>query len=526
MPGATAVILIHVNLLGALARVSGFTFASRVTGLIREFLIARAFGASAATDAFFVAFRIPNLLRRLFAEGAFAQAFVPILAESKNRASAQETQDLIQHTAGALSVALAIVTGLGVLCAPMVIFLTAPGFAQDAGKFDLTVAMLRLTFPYILLVSLTAFAGAVLNTWNRFSVPAATPVLLNLSFIACALWLAPHVDPPAMALAWAVLIGGVAQLALQLPALARLGPLPRLRFNWRHAGVQRILRGMVPALLGVSVAQLSLVINTIIASFLVAGSVSWLYYADRLMEFPAGMLGAALGTILLPSLSKAVADSDASTYSSLLDWGLRLSFLLAVPATLGLALLATPMVTVMYHYGAFSAADVAATRSALMAYAVGLVGLILVKVLAPGFYSRQDIRTPVRIAIFTLVLTQVFNALLVWPLGLGHAGLALAIGLGAIVNASLLWRELARRGHFQARPGWPAFLLRIALANLAMASVLLWLGPPDAHWLALQERPWERALLLGGMVGAGALAYFSALAALGFRPRDFRQVLK
>ena len=510
-----------MNLLGALAKVSGFTLASRITGLIREFLIARAFGASAYTDAFFVAFRIPNLLRRLFAEGAFPQAFVPILAESKNREGDDATRSLIDHAATTLGLVLVAVSAIGIACAPLIIYVSAPGFAASPDKFAVTVAMLRVTFPYIFFMGLTALAGAVLNTWSRFSIPAVTPVLLNLSFIACALWLTPYVDPPAMALAWAVLIGGVAQLALQWPALRRIGHLPRLRFDWGHPGVRRILKAMAPALLGVSVAQISLLLNTIIASFLASGSVSWLYYADRLMEFPTGMLGVALGTILLPSLSKAAADLDDTHYSALLDWGLRLTFLLALPSAVGLAVLSTPLVATLYHYGAFAASDVAATRLALTAYSAGLIGLILVKVLAPGFYARQDIATPVRIAIVCLIATQVMNAVFIWPLE--HAGLALAISLAACLNAGLLWRGLVRRGMYRASPGWPAFLAKLAVAVLLMAAFLAALAPADARWLALQARPLLRVALLGGLVGGGALVYFAVLGMLGFRLADFRR---
>ena len=563
-----------VNLLGALAKVSGFTLLSRITGLAREFLIARAFGASLYTDAFFVAFRIPNLLRRLFAEGAFSQAFVPILAQTKNAADKTgggatdkagnsvvddagndaSVRSLIDHTFGMLALLLAITTLLGVIAAPLIIYVSAPGFAADAPKFAVTVAMLKLTFPYILFISLTAFAGAVLNTWGRFSVPAFTPVLLNLSFIACALWLAPHVEPPVMALAWAVLSGGVVQLAFQWPALRRIGMTPRFRFDWRHAGVRRILRQMGPALFGVSVAQISLLINTIIASFLVSGSVSWLYYADRLMEFPAGMLGVALGTILLPSLSKAAAGAGAipagqtgesaagervvyeavhkaantaareagnNEFSQLLDWGLRLTFLLALPAALGLAMLATPLVSTLYHYGAFAAHDVEQTRVALVAYAAGLIGLILVKVLAPGFYARGDIRTPVKIAVFTLVLTQAMNLAFVGLLQ--HAGLALAIGLGACVNAFLLWRGLQRAGSYVAQPGWAVFGLKVALALATMGALLWALDPGAARWLALQASPWQRLAALAGIVSAGAMVYFCVLGLAGFRIRDFKR---
>ncbi len=496
-----------------------------MTGLVREFLIARAFGASVYTDAFFVAFRIPNLLRRLFAEGAFSQAFVPILAQAKNAGNEAETRSLIDHTFGMLAFALGVTTLIGVIAAPVIIYVSAPGFAADAPKFAVTVAMLKLTFPYIFFIALTAFAGAVLNTWSRFSVPAFTPVLLNLSFIGCALWLAPHVEPPVMALAWAVLIGGVLQLALQWPALKRIGMVPRFRFDFKHAGVRRILKQMAPALFGVSVAQISLLLNTIIASFLVSGSVSWLYYADRLMEFPAGMLGVALGTVLLPSLSKAAAQTDGAQFSAqfsdLLDWGLRLTFLLALPAALGLALLATPLVTTLYHYGAFSAADVEQTRLALVAYAAGLIGLILIKVLAPGFYSRGDIRTPVKIAVITLICTQLMNLAFIGHLR--HAGLALAIGLGACGNAWFLWRGLVQSGAYQARPGWGVFLLKTALALCAMGAAVWLLDPGAARWLALSAAPWSRVGYLLGIVSAGVVVYFCALGLLGFRLRDFKR---
>ena len=514
-----------MNLLGTLAKVSGFTLLSRITGLARELLIARAFGASLYTDAFFVAFRIPNLLRRLFAEGAFSQAFVPILAQTKNAGDKTgddaQTHSLIDHTFGMLALLLAVTTVFGIVAAPLIIYLSAPGFAADAPKFALTVAMLKLTFPYILFISLTAFAGAVLNTWGRFSVPAFTPVLLNLSFIACALWLAPHVEPPVLALAWAVLIGGVVQLAFQWPALRRIGMAPRFRFDWKHPGVRRILRQMGPALFGVSVAQISLLINTIIASFLVSGSVSWLYYADRLMEFPVGMLGVALGTILLPSLSKAAVQTDGTQFSSLLDWGLRLTFLLALPAALGLAMLATPLVSALYHYGAFAAHDVEQTSVALMAYAAGLIGLVLVKILAPGFYARGDIRTPVKIAVLTLVLTQLMNWAFVDTLK--HVGLALSIGLGACVNAFLLWRGLQRSGSYVAQAGWGLFGLKVALALAAMGAALWMLDPGSARWLALQAAPWQRGAALAGIVSAGAMVYFGVLGLAGFRIRDFKR---
>ena len=470
-----------MNLLRALATVSSMTLVSRVLGLVRDVLIATLFRTGAATDAFFVAFRIPNLLRRLFAEGAFSQAFVPVLSEYRTRRGDAETKLLVDRTATLLTLALLAATALGVAAAPVIIYVSAPGFAATPAKFDLTVAMLRITFPYILFISLVSLAGGILNTWSRFAIPALTPALLNLSFIFGALFLSPYFEPPVMVLAWAVFVGGALQLALQVPALAKIGMLPRPRLSFSDPGVRRILLLMGPAVLGVSVAQVSLLINTIFASYLEDGSISWLYYADRLMEFPTGLLGVALGTILLPSLSKYHSASDENEYSKLLDWGLRLSFILAAPAAVALALLSVPLVTTLFHYGQFGERDVWMTRQALMAYSAGLLGLILVKVLAPGFYARQNIATPVRIAVLTLIATQVMNAVFILSLkqgglelatGIGpHVGLALAIGLGACLNAGLLYRKLRRHGIYQPRPGWGAFALKIGAALAAIPAI-------------------------------------------------------
>jgi len=506
-----------MNLLKVLATVSSMTLISRILGFVRDLVIARAFGAGLATDAFFVAFKLPNFLRRLFAEGAFSQAFVPILAEYKNRRGEGETRLLVDHVSALLALALFIVSLVGVLAAPAIIYITAPGFIAAPEKFDLTVDLLRITFPYIFFISLTALAGGILNTYSRFSVPAITPALLNLSFIGFALWGAPYFDPPVTALAWAVFAGGVAQLALQVPFLARLGLLPRFRLNLQDEGVWRILRQMVPAVFGVSIGQVSLVINVIFASFLVTGSVSWLYYADRLMEFPVGLLGVALGTILLPSLSKHYAERSARQYSELLDWGLRLTLLLAAPAAVALALLAVPLVTTLFHYGAFGAEDVIATRRAVIAYSLGLIGLVMVKVLAPGFYARQDIRTPVRIALVTLGITQLMNFAFIWHLR--HAGLALAISLGACFNAALLLRGLRRREIYAPQPGWPEFLFKLALAVYAMAAALWVASGPDASWFAMGAA--ARAANLTWVVLLGAVTYFAALWLLGFRLADF-----
>jgi len=507
------------GLLRSLATVSSMTLLSRILGFVRDFVIARSFGAGMMTDAFFVAFRLPNLLRRLFAEGAFSQAFVPLLAEYRNRRGEIETKLLVDRTATALFLAVLLVAVLGIIGAPLLIYVSAPGFSADAGKFALTVELTRITFPYILFMALVALAAGILNTWSRFALPAFTPVLLNVALIAVALFAAPWFDPPVLALAWAVFLGGILQLALQLPALERIGMLPRFDWNPRDPGVRRILTLMGPAVLGVSVSQISLLINTIFASFLPSGSVSWLYYADRLMEFPAGLLGAALGTILLPSLAKCHADEKREEFSALLDWGLRLTLMLTLPAALALAMLATPLLATLFQHGAFSAADVLQTRSALIAYNAGLAGLILVKVLAPGFYARQDIRTPVKIALITLAATQAMNLAFIGPLR--HAGLALSIGLASCLNATLLYRGLRRAQAYRPAPGWQAFGAKLLLALLVLATVLWFAMGSEAAWLTMPVP--DRLLRLSLTVGAGVVAYFAALGLLGFRLADFRR---
>ena len=512
-----------MNLLRALATVSGMTLLSRILGFVRDFVIARAFGAGLATDAFFVAFKLPNLLRRMFAEGAFSQAFVPILGEYKNKRGEVDTRTLVDHVASLLSMALFAVTALGIATAPLLVWVSAPGFSADAGKFELTVALTRITFPYIFFMSLVALAGGVLNTWSRFALPAFTPVLLNVAFIGMALFAAPYFDPPVMALAWAVFLGGLLQLAIQIPALKKIAMLPRLSLNWRAAwadpGVRRVLMLMGPALIGVSVSQISLLINTVFASFLTTGSVSWLYYADRLMEFPSGLLGAALGTILLPSLSRYHAGKQHDEYSRLLDWGLRLTLLLAAPSALALAILAVPLIATLFFHGAFSVDDVFRTREALVAYSIGLTGLILVKVLAPGFYARQNVRTPVRIALISLFATQVMNLAFVgW---LQHAGLALSIGLAACLNAILLYRGLRQQNIYTPQAGWPAFVLKLALAMAVMGLTLSFSMGQESQWL--QHGTLNRIIHLSWLVALGMTTYFATLWALGFRLRDFKR---
>ena len=506
-----------MNLLRALFAVSSLTMVSRVLGYARDFLIARIFGAGLMTDAFFVAFKIPNLLRRMFAEGAFSQAFVPVLSSFKNKNTPEGTRAMIDGVSTLLFIALVTTAALGMAAAPLIVHVTAPGFAAEPEKFALTVSMLRITFPYIAFISLVALAAGILNTWNRFSVPAITPALLNVAFIIGALFFADRFDPPVLVLAWAVFIGGFLQLAFQVPFLLKLNLLPRWRLDLSHPGVRRVLFLMAPAAFGVSVSQVSLLINQVFASFLATGSVSWLYYADRLMELPAGVLGVALGTILLPSLSRYHADANPVEYGRLLDWGLRLTVLLAVPSAVALAVIALPLIASLFHYGRFSAEDAWMTRQALVAYSVGLVGMILVKILAPGFYARQNIATPVKIGIATLFATQAMNLAFIGPFK--HAGLALAIGLGACMNALLLYLVLRKEKIYLPQPGWLVFSLKVAASVGLMAVVLFTTMGEASWWLAA---PWHLKLGgIGALVAIGAAVYFGCLAAFGFRPRDF-----
>lgn len=518
-----------MNLLKTAATVSGLTLISRITGLARETLTASLFGAGAQTDAFFVAFRLPNLLRRLFAEGAFSQAFVPVLGQVK----AQEGDDLARRLASQvgllLFVVLSLITLVAILAAPGLVWLMTGGFSGDTARFDLATAMTRWMFPYIVLISMVALAAGVLNTWSSFKLPAFTPVLLNLAFIASALLLAPRLETPIFALVVAVLVGGVAQVGLQFWGLHRLGllrdlpdllarPFKSLAQAWRNPSVRRMLQLMLPASLAVSVAQISLVINTHIASRLETGSVSWLSYADRLMEFPTALLGVALGTVLLPSLTRAHGEGDPARVSALIDWGLRLVVILAVPASIGLALLAEPLAASLFHYGAFGADDLAKTAQAMVAYSVGLLGLIGVKVLASGFYAQQNMRTPVKIALFTLVLTQLLN--LVFVPTFAHAGLALATSVAAICNAGLLLIGLRQRGSYTPAPGWWWLWLRVLLAGTAMAA-LCWYSVAAFDWVAMQATPLVRLTSLFGIVVAAAVSYLFLLTLMRLRWQDF-----
>ena len=514
-----------MNLLRAASTISLFTLASRITGLMRDVVISSVFGAGASFDAFNVAFRIPNLLRRLFGEGAFSQAFVPMLARTRAADGDDATKQLIDAVATVLFAALVLTCVVGIVAAPVVVWLMASGLE----RYDESVVLTRLMFPYIGFISLVSLSAGVLNTWKRFAVPAATPVLLNVAMIGAVWWLEPVLARAGIeriyALAAGVILGGILQLALQVPTLRRLGVLPRVALGargiaaaWRHPGVRTILHQMAPALLGVSVAQLSILINTQIASHLGVGAVSWLFYADRLMEFPTALLGVALGAVLIPQLAAAQGRGDAAGYSGMLDWGLRLALLLALPCAAALLVFPEAMVATLFERGKFDALAATKTAIALRGYGVGLIGLIGVKILAPGFYARQDLRTPVTIAIIVLVLTQAMNAIFV-PL-FGPAGLALSVSLGATINAAWLFIGLKRGGWFQPQPGWGRFALKVVFATLAM-SALLTVAAIRIDWLGLAGHDALRIAWLTACLVGAALVYFGVLLLAGLRPRDF-----
>ncbi|MFP4138689.1 MAG: murein biosynthesis integral membrane protein MurJ [Halomonas sp.] len=494
------------------------TMLSRVMGLARDVVIAALFGAGQGADAFFVAFKIPNFMRRLFAEGAFNQAFVPVLSEAATRGSQREVRELLDAVAGSLAAVLLLLTALAMFAAPWLVWVFAPGFGRDPAKLALTADMLRLTFPYLLLISLTAFAGSVLNTWNRFAVPAFTPVLLNLSLIGAALTLTPLFDEPAMALAWGVLIAGGAQLAFQVPFLARLGLMPRPWPSFAHPGVRRIMTLMVPALFGVSVSQINLLLDTVLASLLAAGSVSWLYYSDRLVELPLGVFGIAIGTVILPALSRRHAEQSGEHFAAMLDWAVRAVLLLGLPAALALALLAEPLLISLFHYGAMTERDIAMAAMSLRAYSLGLVAFMLIKVLAPGFFARQDTKTPVKVGIIAMVANMVLNLLLIWPLA--HAGLALATALSAFMNAGLLGWLLRKQGVLVFQPGWGRYAVQLLGGCAVMGLGLAWAAPEWQAWLGWGI--WQRVAWLAALVVGGAALYFAWLAATGVRLRHFR----
>ncbi len=505
------------NLLRVLANVSGMTLISRIVGFIRDILMASSFGAGIVNDAFNIAFRLPNLLRRIFAEGAFSQAFVPVLAEYKNKQPLEVTRKFVADVAGLLSLVLIIFTILGIIFSGAVILLTAPGFSSNPTKFVLAATLLKITFPYILFISLASLVGSILNTWGIFSITAFTPTILNICWIAAILFFRHYFTQPIMAVAWGIFVGGVLQLLFQLPFLKKIGMLTLPRLNFHDKAVRRVLRLMVPAIFAMSISQISIIINTIFASFLPSGSISWMVFADRIMEFPTGVLGVALGTILLPNLSKHASDKNVAAFSKTLDWGVRLSLLLALPAAVGLALIAKQLTMTLFMHGKFTMFDALMTERALIAYSIGLLGLILVKVFAPGFYANQNIMTPVKIAIFALICTQIMNIIFIGPFK--HAGLALAISLGACINAGNLCYKLIKKGIYQPQKGWQVFLIKLIIANIIMAVLLkLSLMFLPLNFTGLTS---IRIISLLILLLIAAISYFLSLYLLGFRLSDF-----
>lgn len=513
-----------ISLLRASGTVGSMTLISRISGFVRDIVVTRVFGADAATDAFYVAFRIPNFFRRLSAEGSFSQAFIPVLSEYRKERDIAALRDLISHVTGVLGGILLLFTTLGVAAAPLVVLLFAPGF-NEPERFELATRMLRITFPYLFFISLVALAGGIMNSFQRFAVAALTPVWLNLCMIAAAIWLAPYVNPPVMALAWGALIAGIVQLLFQVPFLARMNMLPRPRWRWRHEGVQKILRLMMPSIFGSSVMQINLLIDTIIASLLVVGSVTWLYLADRMVEFPLGIFGIAIATVILPSLSDKHAARDTGAFSRNLDWALRLTLLIGIPAFLGLALLSVPLMAALFQYGKFNAHDALMSAYALIAYAFGLPAFMLTKILAPGFYARQDTKTPVYIGIIAMVAKLVMLAatiplLLQHEVQLAHTALALATALSAWIQSWLLFRRLYKEEAYKPSPGWLRFSLQMLAASAAMSALLWYITPDPAIWSTWAY--WQRGLALTILVGGGSLSYFLILWLGGVRLAHFR----
>ena len=501
--------------------VSAMTMLSRIFGLVRDMVIAYYFGASAGADTFFLAFRIPNFFRRLFGEGAFSQAFVPVLSEYRSKRTPEQVRELIDKVSGTLGLNLLIITVVGVLGAQFIIGVFAAGYVYNGQSEKLVLAthMLRITFPYLMLISLTAFAGGILNTYSRFAVPAFTPVLLNLSLILCAVFLRPWLGTPVMALAWAVLIAGILQFSFQFPFLRRLGLAPRPRVDFRDEGVRRILRLMVPAIFGVSVGQVNLLVDTVLASFLVTGSLSWLYYSDRLMELPLALFGITIGTVILPSLSREHAEKTSDEFGKTLDWAIRMVILIGTPAAVALLTLSATLIATLFYEGEMSRLDVTMASLSLMTFAVGLPGHMLVKVLAPGYFSRQDTATPVRYGIIAMISNIALNMVFIWHLK--HAGLALATSTSAFINAGLLWSGLRRAGVLIEVPGWPLFLLRVGVANLAMWALLHWLTPGMDVWFDMHF--WQRLVTMLLICAGGALTYGASLKLTGF---NFREMVR
>jgi len=505
--------------------VSGMTLLSRILGLVRDVVFARFFGASFVMDAFLVANRIPNMLRRFFAEGAFSQGFVPVMARYRERYDHEDAREFVDSVAGTFGLILFLVTLAGVIAAPLLVAIVAPGFIGQDGRFELATLMLRFTFPYLFFVSLTAFAGGILNTYGRFGVPAFTPVILNVILIAGAIWLAPLLEEPGMALAYAVFVAGLFQLLFQVPFLMRIHALPRPKWALHHEGVKRVTKLMLPAIFGSSVAQINVLLGGIIASMLGVGKISLLYYSDRLMEFPLGLFGIALATVTLPYLARQAANESHDEFADTLDWSMKLVLLIAVPAAIGLIVLAEPLVATIFFGGVFTATDVELTALALQAFAIGLVGFSFVKILAPAYFAREDTRTPVRVGLIALAVNLVLSVSFAWYLTrIGfegtHAGLALAISIAALLNAVLLYRGLRRDGVARHGKGWPWLFGRVLIANAVMWVVLVQLQRPGSWWL--QVGIFDRIAWLSVSIVAGASAYFVVLLILGMRVGDFR----
>ncbi|MHC9085911.1 murein biosynthesis integral membrane protein MurJ [Luteimonas sp. RIT-PG2_3] len=506
---------------------SAMTLLSRIAGFARDMLQATLFGTGGAMSAFIVAYRIPNFLRRVFAEGSMSMAFVPVLNEIKERGDKAALKAFVDHMAGTLCAVVLLVCGAGVLLAPAIAALFMPGaVVDDPEKYALTSQMLRITFPYLLFISMMSLAASILNSLGRFALPAFTPVLHNLTLIAAMLWLAPRFEIPPVGLAWGVLAAGALQLLLLWPVLGRYGLRPRLRLGLGNAEVRRVGKLMLPTLFSSSVAQVNLLVGTAFASLLADGSQDWLYYSDRLIEFPLGLFGVALGTVILPHLSRRFAAKDSDGYSQSLDWGLRMSLLAGVPAGLGLLLLAEPITATVYNYGKFTALDTRMAAVSLSAMSIGVPAFMLSKVLSPAFYSRQDTRTPMRAAILTVVANIVLTIGLTTPLWLNdtpgaHGGIALATALAGIFNAWLLWRYLRRAGIYQPQAGWAAFLLRLLAGCLAMSAVVLGLHAWIGEWTDIHGAT-HRIGWLVLVIGAGGLAYAATILATGLRPRHLR----
>ena len=500
------------RLLKSTAIVSLMTFLSRILGFVRDIVIARMFGAGVGADVFFVAFKIPNFLRRLFAEGAFSQAFIPVLAEYKELGE-KPLRQLIAQTTGTLGVILMAVTAIGIFASPLLIMAFAPGFSTDPQKYQLATELLRITFPYLLFISLTALAGAILNSFSRFAVPAFTPVFLNLSLIGGALFLSPIMDEPVKALAWGVFVGGIVQLLFQLPFLLGIKKLPRPRWGWKSDGVRKITRLMLPAMFGVSVSQINLLIDTLLASLLVTGSISWLYYSDRLVEFPLGVFGIALSTVILPSLSKKHANQSTVAFSHTIDWALRWVFLISTPAALGLMILAEPLLLTLFQYGAFSVSDAHNASLSLIAYGAGLLPFVLIKVLAPGYFARQDTKTPVKIGVIAMISNMLLNIILMQFLA--HAGLALATSLSALLNAGLLYLGLRKKQVYTPNRGWLLFFLRLSIANLGLLAFLLYFNADSSVWAGWTATQRYQQLIL--LIAVAIIVYFVLLRLMGIR---------